>query len=360
MRIFPAIFFISVAALTAQAENKPQISLGGFIDGYYSYNFNRPRQSMSATSANNQYRYYDTHHNQMTLNLAELSIQAKYGEWGFLTDLDFGPFAELNATTTSTDEVSKHVGQAVISYRADGSRFFFDVGKMYTHLGLETVKSKDNFNYSRSILFSYGMPFWHTGARFGFDAVPETLETSFYIYNGWNSLYNANRSHTFGFQTKWKASKNTTLVYNVIAGPERTDSDGDWKIVHDLNSTIVLSDSTTLGMNFLYGSEENAPVGSIRRNAIWYGGLATLKIALSDKSYISPRYELYRDADGYTLNGPSQTIHSGTFTFGHMLAKHLEIRPELRHEKSTKSTFISGPKTHQSQTTALVSLLLNF
>ena len=103
------------------------VSVSGIIDLYYQHNFNRPYPSQPLSSASvtqaslptggTQLRYYDTHPNQFTINLAELSIKKSGEQISFLIDLDFGQMADLNVLNSSTtgnvyDEVSKHIGQA--------------------------------------------------------------------------------------------------------------------------------------------------------------------------------------------------------------------------------------------------------
>ncbi len=359
-------FLLTIHSAKADSE-KPEISFNGFFDAYYSYNFNRPNSvaapntSSVAASAlpagNNTYRYYDTYHNQMTLSLVEFSVQAKYREVSLLTDFDFGPFADLNS---STDEVSKHVGQAVISYRPADSRFSFDVGKMYTHVGLETVKSKDNFNYSRTTLFGYGSPFWHTGVRIGYDVVPEKLQTSLYVYNGWNTIYDTNDSKTLGAQIKYTPSSIVSIVYNFIGGPEKANNDGDWKIVHELNTTWGLSESWTLITDALYGSERDVTLGAETKSAKWYAGVVGAKYQLTEKSYLSPRYEIYRDEDGYTLGNIPQTIQSVVFTYGREITSGLQVRGEIRLDKSSENTFVAKSESKDSQVTVLAAMLFTF
>lgn len=222
---------------------------------------------------------------------------------------------------------------------------------MYTHVGLETVKSKDNFNYSRTVLFSYGMPFWHTGARFGYDAIPEKLQTSFYVYNGWNSIYDTNESKTVGAQLKYTPTSNFNLIYNFIGGAERVRSEGNWKTVHELNTTYSVSSDLTFVADVLFGSEDKAK---------WYGGLLTAKYVLSDASYISPRFEIYTDKDGFTLGSGEQTIQTYTLSYGRRLTQGLDYRAEVRVDTSDEKNFKTEDGNEDSQTTGLMALLFNF
>lgn len=373
------VFTLALAtALPAfAAESKPSIDWHLYADGYYSHNFNRPSavvppnggslSSSSLPDAKNLYRYYDTYPNQFTLNLVELSVNAKMEEVSFLADFDFGPFADLNTATGSTstnnramDEVSKHVGQAVISYRKEGSAFFFDAGKMYSHIGLETVKAKDNFNYSRTVLFSYGMPFWHTGLRVGYDIAPEKLQASLFVYNGWNSIYDNNHEKTLGGQVKYIPNPSLTILYNYIGGAERTDSQTDRKTVHEVNGSWTVSSSLTLAADALWGMERNVQVNSWATNAQWYGGLIAAKYLLNEISFLSPRFEIFRDQHGYILSAAPQSIKSATLTYGRTLAKGLDLRTEGRWDSSSQKPFSKGLAAKNSQTTLLAALLFTY
>ena len=374
-RLLFTFIMVICGALPVKAsatESAKRIEWSGYFDSYYSYNFNRPAPVTPPTATspsaaaipvgNNTYRYYDNYHNQLTLNLIELTVKAQLEDVSLLTDLDFGTFADLNAATSSTngttvDETSKHVGQAVLTYRpASAPRFIFEIGKMYTHVGLETVKAKDNWQYSRSTLMAYGMPFWHTGVRLGYDLVPEKLSGSLYIYNGWNSIYENNSSKTIGVQIKYLPSSDVVLVYNFIGGPERSKNDGDWKVVHDLNGTITLLPKWQLAFNVLTGSEKNA-VNNNTQNAEWYGGSVAAKYLVSEMSYISPRFEIYRDQGGHTLGASSQTVQSGTLTYGVKPSPSFEVRGEARYDSSNQSVFVDNNGMSNSQTTLLAALL---
>lgn len=370
-----ALFFL-IGTLSASANDKaPDLEWHIFADSYYSYNFNRPTpvtapnaasvNAAAIPNAQNTYRYYDTYHNQFALSLFELSTKANFGEASVLVDLDFGPFADLNSASTSTsgksvDEVSKHMGQVVLSYKPEASRFSFDMGKMYSHLGVESVKSKDNYNYSRTVLFSYGLPFWHTGLRANYDAIPELLTASLFVYNGWNSIYDNNNSKSLGAQLKYSPSTLVTLAYNYLGGPERSDSEKDRKTVHEVNSTWSFNDSWSAITDAVLGEEENVAIGITTTKAIWYGGMLGLKYNLNERSYLSPRFEVFRDQHGYILGGSPQAFQSGTLTYGRNLSKGLDLRSEGRWDSSSQKPFNKGLESKDSQVTVLAALFFTY
>ena len=53
---------------------------------------------------------------------------------------------------------------AYLSYQAPvGKGLEIDFGKFVTALGFEVIKTKDDLNYSRSLLFTMAIPFYHMG-----------------------------------------------------------------------------------------------------------------------------------------------------------------------------------------------------
>lgn len=358
------------------APPTPGITFSGMFDGYYSYNFNRPAPvagTSSLVGGGNNLRYYDLYHNQMTVNLAELTMKKTGSSVSFVADLDFGETADLNAAgvglsssggpiIASVDEVSKHIGQAYISYTpASAPALSIDFGKMDTHVGLETVKSKDNFQYSRSSTFSFGMPLWHTGLHVGYAFVPNRFSAGIYVYNGWNSIYDNNSAKTLGAQLKFTPTDALTVIYNFVGGAEQATSNGNLRIVNELNATYAWNPSFTTALELLAGQEDGVALGSGNiGKASWNGGSLHAKLQVAPWYWISPRFEIYHDAQGYTLGGDAQTLYGYTLTNAFDLGQGLEVRVEVRTDHSTSRTrFVGADGVSANQTTATLGLVLS-
>lgn len=355
------------------------ITLNGILDLYYSYNFNRPSPVQlppvgSPTAAslpvpNNNLRNYDLYHNQISLNLAELTVKRVGTEVSFLLDLDFGQMADVIGATflgTSSqviDEVTKHVGQAYISYIPKWApELTIDVGRFGSHMGLEVVKAKDNWQYSRSLLYVYGLPVWHMGAHVGYKVIPDRFEIGSYIYNGWNAPYETNSAKTFGGQLKFTPA-DFSIIYNVITGPEQANNNTDMRMVHELNGTWTVTPLVSIALDLIYGKENNVtPVGATATlNTVWMAGSLAAKYQATQDISVSPRIEYYNDRDGYTLSGPAQKVKTYTLTVSARVADGLEGRIEGRKDQSTSNTrFLTKTGTSTSQTTALLALLYSF
>ncbi len=351
--------FIGIAASTHAASD---FVISGLFDGYYSYNFNRPNSpntpATGATpAANNANRFYDMYHNTMSVNMVELSVKKSVQDVTFQADFDFGNIAEQNAG----GDVTKHVGQAFVTYAAS-PRLSFNFGKMYTHVGYEVVKSKDNWQYSRSSIFWYGIPLWHTGLSASYTLIPEKLVVTGYLYNGWNSNNDYNKDKSFGAQVKWTVDDGFVVTYNYIGGPEHASVSADWKQVHEANATYSFNSDLDLALELLHGTDKNGVLlsGATASTVKWMGSSLHAKYRLNPEWYVSPRLEYFKDSKGAFLGG-QQEMYSGTLTAGHNMGSGLETRLEYRFDHSTEARhFVKKNGTSKDQMSLLAAVLYNF
>ncbi len=344
----------------------PTISL--LFDAYWSLNFANPpyaaRTTMALPAAVNDRRFYDAANRRFVLNLAELSFKGGGDNVSYVVDVDFGEMAELNhaglfesdagLSVSRADEITKHLGQAVLSFApfAD-SRWSFDLGKMPTHVGFEVIKARDNWNYSRSMLFSWAIPVWHLGARAGYTIVPSALSASLYVYDGWNTFHKANALPSLGAQLKWTPSGAWTLVYNFLGGAEGPDSRASaLKTLHNVNVLWAANDRLSFGYDSVYGRDD------ANGGARWMAVELLAKLTIGESWWLSPRVEAYVDQDGLTMgSGAKETLYSATLTAGFALAKGLELRAETRLDASSRDRFPTKAAPSSKQGTLLAGFL---
>lgn len=332
--------------------------IAGTVDTYYAFNFNRPLavdfSSGALPSAQNTYRNFDLYHNQLGLNLFELSLSRVGREVSFRADLDVGQIADFthSGPSGSVDALSKYLGQAVLSYApASIPGLSLSLGKMATHLGLEVTKAKDNWQYSRSFLYALALPYWHTGLQARYELLPEKLSASAFLYNGWNTLYEANSAKTWGWQLGWTPRSGLSINYNGISGPEQFRDNRIWRTVHELNLAWTLPNSWALAVDLATGREA--------AEAKWHAGTLAFKVPVTLRYWISPRFELYRDDGGFTT-GATQTLHGLTLTQGFKLSEGLETRLELRGDGSDQAVFSGKNGLHETQRTVTLGILYSF
>ncbi len=368
----PAAPAATPAAAATDAWTALGISFGATFDGYYSYNFNNPASTVVPTvtsssanfapvnavpAPNTQMRYYDAYANQFSLNLAELSIRKTKGEVGFVLDLDFGLMADLN----STDEVGKHIGQAYVTYSpAWMPGLTLDFGKMPTHLGYELIKSKDNWQYSRSTTFGFGSPFWNNGLHIGYALRPE-LVISGYINNTSvnNGFYSLAPKKSLGLQVKWVPSANFSLIYNAVSGGRDSLTTDNDITIHEANLVYTANPNLAFALETLAGRDGNPPGYGPSE---WFGATLHAKYKASQWYSISPRLEWFNDTTGYrTAVAGGHALLGATLTNSFYISPELETRLELRVDQSNRPVFTRGDgSTTPTQGTVTFAILYSF
>jgi Putative beta-barrel porin-2, OmpL-like. bbp2 len=220
-------------------------------------------------------------------------------------------------------------------------------GKFVTSAGAEVINSTGNSNFSRSILFGYAIPFTHTGFRATY-AASDTLTLIGGINNGWDDVKDTNTSKTFEIGASYSPSKQFSLAVMNHNGRERvgglvnTGPEGTRNLI-DVVATFNATDKLTLILNYDYATQANAatvtPNGT--NNAKWQGLAAYANYQINDDWRISLRGEYFDDRDGYRT-GVVQKWKEATLTVGYTPIKNLELRGELRGDRSNVSAFIDS------------------
>lgn len=334
------------------------IEVSGIVDGYYSYNNNK-------VDMFTQGRAFDVRHNAFSLQLAKLTLQksnSKDSPLGFRVDLGLGETVDriISVSDSSRNDATKHVLQAYASYVAPvGSGLTIDFGKFYTPIGAEVIETKDNFNYSRGWLFTYG-PYYHVGFRAKY-AFNDKVALTGFLLNGWDNLFEnnvgetpgTNAGKTVGFSLGLTPTKKFAFTQTYLAGPEAPlanvpdiSARDNWRHIADSVATYYATDKLTLLGNFVYGSDGDN--GGNRGH--WTGGAVYFKYAFNNRFAFSPRFEVLNDRDGLRT-GVAQTVKDITLTQEMKLMNNLLTRFEFRRDFSNQQFFTNSagtPKGNQN------------
>lgn len=333
------------------------ITFSGLVDAYYSLNFNHP------ASKNNVIRNFDVKANQFSLNMAKLSVEHTPDPVGFKLELAAGRAMDVfHATDPAGSEVVKHVFQAYVSLKPEKWKGIqLDFGKFVTSAGAEPTETHLNWNYSRSLLYANG-PYYHMGARL---SVPLSsyFTAGVQLVNGWNNVEDNNSGKTGGLTFGLTTSK-LNIFHTYYFGNEKTDTVDGVKVDapgmrHFWDTVVAVNPSGRISgtFNFDYGIDKNP----LATDAHFYGFSAMARFAVNDMIQFSPRYDWYKDRDGF-ITGVAQTLQEFTFTGDVKLPKGFLMRAEYRRDWSSQPFFDHGNEraNWMSQPTALVGMIAVF
>jgi hypothetical protein len=352
------------------------VNLTGLVDAYYGYNANHPPLGV-ANVGNTATEPFQFTNGQFSLNLLELQLDKvpdKSSPLGFRVALGFGQ--AINAVNNTSFEVAKgssfnvqqYLKEGYLSYMVPvGKGIQLDAGKFVTPAGAEVIETNQNWNYSRSLLFTYAIPYYHMGLRAKYTFNDKWSVTGF-ATNGWNNVVATNTGKTGGLNIGWNATKKWTITETYLAGPRDlfgTGNNGPWNHLSDTVIAYTPNAKLSLQANVDYDRQEGYPVA--QKSADYSGIAAYAKYAFNPKVAVAGRYEYFNDHDGLAttpgiinpfLLGKGQHLNEFTGTIERKIAGHLISRLEYRHDDSNQSFFQRGSSSFvKGQTTVDAGLV---
>jgi hypothetical protein len=337
------------------------MAVTGFIDGYYSYNYNTP-----TTSANNQvndlYNFNDKT-DTVDLSAVKLTLNHDPAPIGAHFDFMYGRTNELVTAGLQGD----YIEQAFLSLKpAKAKGFEADFGRFVTSAGAEVIEAKDNFNYSRSLLFSWAIPYTHFGLRTSMP-VSKTETIGVQVVNGWNVLTKNNGWATVGLTSALVKTKYTWDL-NFYTGPEKALPGHGYRNLVDTTLLLTPNAKFNAYINYDWGQNNDSVVGTgiyatgDHKVNNWQG-IAFAAHEQFKQAALAGRYEYFTDPQGFQT-GAAQHLNEFTGTFEYKvpkLSQTLITRAEYRHDQSDEPFFhknATGMVDGQSTVTAALILVL--
>lgn len=338
------------------------------VDGYYQYRFNT-----GAPNLPNSMRSFDVENNSFQVNFGKLVVQTQTAPAGFRLDLAFGPAADLTSgdcpigsagCLKGISEVTKMFEQAYVTF-ALPSKITLDFGKFTTWAGAEVIEAKDNWLYSRSMLFTNG-PFTHTGIRAQMQ-VTDALVLKLGVLNGWEVVTDNNPQKSFAAAVGYTIpGANTGITFTTYQGVEESADVGTglnavglnggtslpWRQYYDLVVAQPLGDKLSLNLNVAAQLQEE-----IKKH--WWGASLMAQYIAMPSLKIAARYEYFSDMDGaQSGTGKETSINAATLAFIFPVGSNGEVRLEGRGDFSSVGFY--GPAASTSQVTATAAALAWF
>ena len=350
----PAAAPAAAPAATGLAGPLGPTTLSGFVDVYYGYNSNQPAQRSSAL------RNFDINSSQFALNMLELvadkAPDATASRVGYHIALGFGQAMNLvNAAETASPllpgtppgappstitNFDQYLKEGYMEYLAPvGKGLQINVGKFVTPAGAEVIETKDNWNYSRGLLFSWAIPYFHFGVS-GKYAFNSKFALTGYLMNGWNDSVDNNSGKTTGFTAAWTPNSKFGLTEDYLVGPEQADDNSDFRHLTDTVVTYSPDAKLSLMANYDYGHDRARPLvpGSPTTPVYWTGFAGYIKYAPNATWAVATRGEWFKDHNGFST-GTAQNVGEFTLTLQRMLASKIITRLDFRRDMSDQDVF---------------------
>ncbi len=334
--------FLSV---DAQNDKKNKLTLNGFGELYYSYDFDNP-----VNREKSDFIYNHKRHNEANANL--LLLKARYEADWFRANLGVmtGNYAHYNLA--SEPEWARILYEANLGIKISKKQnLWIDAGILPSHIGFESAISADCWTLTRSIL-AENSPYYETGLKLSYSNNKENLNLAFLILNGWQRI----RSPSFldnpavGVQINYKPTDKIVVNYSNFVGKQTFDTFSSLRTFHN----FYVQYETETKFDFILGFDIGTDKYDETNYGVWYSPVGIVRYRWNPKIRIAARAEYYNDGnqiivatnsnDGFRVAGVSTN-------FDYMITKFMQCRIEGKAYYSEERLFNNG--TNYSLTTNL-------
>lgn len=261
-------------------------------------------------------------------------------------------------------------------------------GQFVTLEGAEVIYAPQNFFYSHTYIFNFGIPFKHTGVLTT-THVSKTLDIYAGITSGVNTTLfkgdnNGSPSFHGGFGLNLAGGRlaiyaTTSIGPEIARGTAGVRPNHDLRYLNDVTLVWKVNDRLTWTTDFNYCRDDGF-------NASGGGVAQYLTYAINDHLGIGVRGEVWRDNNAFFVSAfpgnrdfvnaekglPATVISGGrttysALTFGMNIkppmpkgAGSLLIRPEVRYDRSLNGTTPFAAGTKKDQMTVAADLIMMF
>lgn len=228
------LLFISVSInVTAQ------VSVGGYVDTYYAYNFNKPGKDQP-------YFVSMARNNEVNINLAYIDL--KYSSDLIRARLVPGFGTYMNSNYSAERSTLRNIVEGSVGVKLSRSKnIWVDAGVFGSPYTNESAVSKDHLAYTRSFAAEY-VPYYLAGVKLTAPLSPK-INAYVYLLNGWQQIEDSNEKLSVGTQIEYKPNDELLLNWDTYIGEERTAADTtlgtryftDFYLVYNKNRVSITS-----------------------------------------------------------------------------------------------------------------------
>jgi hypothetical protein len=349
------------AAAAPATPPPPPPKYGGFvfsglIDGYITDNTDHPPSGLDAL------QNFDIVNGQPELSLVKFTVDKSDSVFGFHVDVGTGETMRLihaGDPAAQQHKALRYFEQDYLILKPKNTHGTeVDFGTFVTSAGAEVIEAPSNFNYSRSLLFAWAIPYYHFGLKVT-TPVNKVLTLGFQVVNPWNETDGPHRFSNIGltaavtkgiytWNTNYYVGDNNPVAPGVPSGGVRN--------LFDSTLQVAPNDKFTFYVNGDYGNNKN-PVGGGSKN--WEGIAFATKYQITKKDAFAGRAEYFKDPQGYET-GTVQSLGEFTLTNEYKLSDMFITRLEARHDESSTLFFPKRgyPNGAYGQTTLTLGVMV--
>ena len=358
---------LDTSVKAGKADTSVKINFGGFVDGYYAWDFDRPPTIDRSFAGGAPFMTQPARHNEFNVNLAYIDVKAEGPTVHGRLALQAGTSVQANYAGEATIGQISGPSLGRLMQEAYGgvklaNALWVDAGIFFSHLGMESWISRDNPTYTRSLVAEYS-PYYQSGARLVWTASTK-LTAQLDVVNGWQNISENNSGKGAGIRLDYTPATGTTVSYYDFFSDEAGNR---LRTFNGVGARYAVGRWTLLGEADVGTQSESAADGG---TATWSGFQATGRVQLTSVVAISGRVERYADPEQVLIvtgsfdGVPNPAFEANGASIGVDVAPQSRAlwRTELRGFRNRKAVFPDGtePVRRRQDVFVVTSLAVTF
>ncbi|MCB1141470.1 MAG: porin [Leptospiraceae bacterium] len=350
-------------------SEKGKLDYSIFMDSYFLKTNNR---------LNTDKRSYTT----QALNADSVSLNFALVQVGYENDrvrgklgLHTGTYVESNYAAEPA--LSKNIYEAFGGYRL-AKDVWLDVGIFASHIGMENAISRDNINYTRSLM-AENSPYYESGARLSWQAT-DKLNMKLLLLNGWQVIQDNNKDVSGGTQVTYDFTPKFSLNWSTYVGNDQPNSSRkQMRYFNHFGFTMKLGSSIEVLGAFDVGQQEKAFYSQYKRYNDgdysllretkddgfnrWTAAALQIRYHINDKLRIGLRGENFLDKNSVIVSTGSPNgfqVAGGSVNIDYQPNDHVLFRIEGKSMNAVDTIFPNNNQFTRNEKIAVTSMSVWF
>lgn len=331
---------------TASFDIKGKVTVEGYVDAYYAYNFNKPGKDQP-------YFVSMARNNEVNINLAYIDLRYSSSRIRARLVPGFGTY--MNSNYAAERGTLRNVVEGSVGVRLTKSKnIWIDAGVFGSPYTNESAISKDHLAYTRSFAAEY-VPYYLSGVKV---SIPLSSKLNAYLYalNGWQQIEDTNNKMSAGTQLEYRPNDNLLFNWDTYLGEEHSASD-------TIQGPRYFTDLYVIYNKGRFSATSCVYIGR-QRGSVWWQANIIARYNLTGKLSVTGRVEHFDDprsvqivpitgVKGFSTNGSSLGLN-------YKVTDNMLVRLEGRTLFSDENVFLRDKQPVNNSTTVTSNITIWF
>jgi len=325
---------------TTDFDYQGKVTIGGYIDTYYGYDFNKP------ASGDRPYFVSMARHNEVNINLAYVDLKYNASRLRARFIPGFGTY--VNSNYAAEPGSLKNIMEGSIGVKISNTKnIWLDAGVLGSPYTNETAISKDHLMYSRSFSAEY-TPYYLAGVKLS-ASLNEKLDFNLYLMNGWQQISDQNKGKSMGTLLEYHPIKDWLVSWATYVGDERSSTSPLNRMRYFTDIHVAYTKGPVSATGCVYaGIQQRLNANNSTSSDNWWQANLIGQYTFTKKVSLSGRIEYFSDPKSVQITPITGASGFSSYSTGLCLNLHIASNIVARFESRT---FFSGEEVYVKEDT---------